>query len=285
MYKSFWALTEKIAIHETAFVTSAFRASNRTLSKDPYAQLWPTEKTTVHAQHYASSVSDYEPFAHCLRNRFFFEILNNLVTKNKIEILINFGCGFSMYPFLLPKKLVHIEIDKSNVIDYKKGKIQSFQSNGFIPLREVHYIAADFNRDGEAELLSEIKKIKNGRPSFILIEGVLFFISGGDSKRLFSLFDKIQGTNEFIGSVSFRKSLEETEVFKKMIRFIEGNLDKNAQFGYQTVDDDFYQNLEHYSLIDHQDTLKLSETYAPDKSIITDEVLNEHMYVLKKQKK
>lgn len=275
-------MKEKIAIHETAFVTSAFRASNEALSKDTYAKLWPTDKTEEHAQRYANSVSKYEPFAHCLRNRFFLETMNKLIAADKIGVLINFGCGFSMYPFLLDENLLHIEIDKPDIIDYKKQKIESFVKDGTLPHREIHYISTDFNHDKEIALLSEIKRIKKGRPSFILIEGVLFFIGRGDAERLFNLFEKIQDANEFIGSVSFRKSLEGTKVFKKMISFIEGNLDKNEKFNCQTVDDKFYRNLGRYNLINHCDTLNLAKTYAPDKSLVIDEVLNEHMYILEK---
>jgi len=273
---------EKIAIHETAFVTSAFRAGNENLSRDMYAKLWPNKKTDEHAARYTNAVSKYEPFAHCLRNRYFFEEIKKLFFAKKIEVLINFGCGFSMYPFLLNEGIVHIEIDMPDVVAYKKNKVQEWQLNGKLPQREIHYIASDFNDEDFADLLLKVKSIKKGRPSFILIEGVLFFIGGSDTHRLFFLFDAIQEEGEFIGSVSFRKALEKTEVFQKLINFVEGNLEKNRQFNFQTINDEYYRNLDNYELTDHQDTLGLAAAYAPEITPNREDVLVEHMYILKK---
>ncbi|MBT8184874.1 MAG: class I SAM-dependent methyltransferase [Eudoraea sp.] len=280
MYK----VKEKIAIHETAFVTSAFRASDTDLSKDSYARLWPNSKTTKHAHLYAEKVSEYEPFAHCLRNRYFFETLKRLSGNHKIEYLINFGCGFSMYPFMLPKGLKHIEIDKSDVIAYKKDQIGEWVRNNKLPFREVQYIASDFNNVYLEDLLAEIKTILKGATSFILIEGVLFFLGADDTARLFDIFNAIQRPGDYIGSVSFTPQLEKTKVFQKLISYVESNLDKNEQFDYQTIGHDYYTSMEHYELIDHQDTINLAKFFAQNKPIEPKKVLNEHMYLLKKIK-
>lgn len=277
-------MSKKIAIHETAFVTSAFRAADKDLSKDMYAHLWPGEITEKHAEDYAGKVSEHEPFAHCLRNRYFFETLQDLVAINEIEYLINFGCGFSMYPFILSKNLKHIEVDKSDVIAFKKDRISNWMTQEILPYREIHYIAADFNNENFDELRTKITTILKGASSFILIEGVLFFLGKDDTLRLFNLFNSIQQPNDYIGSVSFRPRLEQTMVFQKLISFVEGNLDKNAQFNYQTIPDEYYSTLENYSLTDHQHTLNLARKYAPDTNIEPSEVLNEHMYILKKRK-
>lgn len=111
-------MDENIEIFETAFVTADFRAHDTSLSKDIYAHLWSTKRTKEYKNEYVNSVSKYEPLAHCLRNRFFLDKIKILHTKKDIEILINFGCGFSMYPFLLPKNLLHIEIDMPNSISF-----------------------------------------------------------------------------------------------------------------------------------------------------------------------
>ena len=273
----------KITIHETAFVTSVFRASDETVSKDVYAKFWPSKKTTKHAERYTKNVSVYEPLAHCLRNRYFLEKIAELHTMNKIKILINFGCGFSMYPFLLDKHLHHNEIDQQDVIAYKSKNIAFWQSIGKLPKRNIQYIVSNFNNDNFESLLLRIESIKKDRPSFILIEGVLFFLGKNNTDRLFKLFDALQGSNEYIGSVSFQESLKATPVFQKMIDFVEKNLEKNQQFHYQMIDDSYYEQLINYRLIDHQNTLSMASTYAPDKVIEKDKILNEHSYLLKKK--
>jgi hypothetical protein len=115
-----------------------------------------------------------------------------------------------------------------------------------------------------------------------LIEGVLFFIGKNTTDRLFKLFSDLQRPNEFIGSVSFQPALEKAEVFGKLVSFVEENLDKNLQFNYQTLDDRYYENLKSYQLLDQQDTLSMGRTFAPNMFIEPGEVLNEHVYLLKK---
>jgi hypothetical protein len=67
-----------------------------------------------------------------------------------------------------------------------------------------------------------------------------------------------------------------------LIRYIEDNLEKNQHFEYQTLENSYYEQLTGYQLADHQDTIALSEFYAPEKPVEREELLNEHMYILKK---
>lgn len=255
--------------------------SDVALSKDRYAHLWTKSSIEAHANRYSTAVSSYEPYAHCLRNRYFYDTLNKLIAHNNIEVLINFGCGFSMYPYLLDNSLHYIEIDKPDVVAHKKEMTTNWEMAGKIPQRKISYVEADFNQVSQDKLYKEVLALKNDRKSFILLEGVLFFLGREDTLRLFKLFRKLQGPGEYLASVSFIPQLEEQLVFKKLIEYVEGNLEKNERFQYQTVPDDFYSSLEGYELIDHQDTFSLSALYMPKHDIPKEEVLNEHMYLLK----
>lgn len=266
-----------IEIHETAFVTSNYRSGDTELSKDIFASLWYNDKTDTWIEDYLNSVSKEEPYTHCLRNRFFYEKIKN----SKVEVVINFGCGFSMYPFLLAENLIHIEIDKPDIIAYKKDAIENWTLGGQLPERNIHYIGTDFTKDYELELFEQISTIKQGKPSFILIEGVLFFLSANETLKLFDLFHKIQGKDELIGCVSFQDTMEQTPVFKKLITFFKEKVVLNDHFEYQTINNQFYESLSDYQLIDQQDYYSLTEKYAPTK-VFTDDVLNESLYVLKK---
>ena len=93
--------SKKIQIQDTAFVTSSMRATDEALSKDCYAKLWETEQSKMWMQAYANTVSHLEPVSHCLRNRFFYETISALASNGEIEVLLNLGCGFSMYPYIL----------------------------------------------------------------------------------------------------------------------------------------------------------------------------------------
>lgn len=276
-------MEKNIKIHETAFVTSSFRASNPLVSKDTFAHLWANEKTDEHAQQYTQEVSAYEPLAHCLRNRYFYETITSLYQQNKIALVINFGAGFSMYPFLLNEQLAHIEIDQTDVIAYKQERIAAWVEEGKLPYRKIDYICANFNESDNASLLEKIKLLKAERPSLILIEGVLFFINSEDTDRLFQLFGSIQNKGEYVGSVSFKKELEHTLGFKRMTAFIEKNLEANQKFEYQTIDDHFYTHNAKYSLVEHLDHHLLQKKYGTAMKFNKDLLLNEQMYLLKKK--
>lgn len=195
---------------------------------------------------------------------------------------MNFGCGFSMYPFTLPPSVLYVEIDTRDVISFKKDKTQQWQAKGVLPRRNIEFVSADFNAVSLEYLFSQLLPLSKDKKIFILIEGVLFFLGKEDTSRLFNLFNRLQKREDFIGSVSFEPSLVKQKVFKKLIDFVEVNLEKNQQFNYQTVPEEFYSSVEGYQLIDHQDTLRLASRYKPDIPISEDEILNEHMYLMQK---
>ncbi len=272
----------KINIHETAFVTASFRAGQKELSKDGFAHLWAGEATDQHASRYLNAVSIHEGTAHCLRNRYFLDFLKLCIERREIDTLVNFGCGFSMYPFLLDPSLLYVEIDTTNVILHKEEMLSQWKREGVLPARDIRFISANFNDPSLDDLYSALRPLVGGRKCFFLLEGVLFFLGHQDTLNLFDLFRRLQGSEDMVGSVSFTPALEEKGVFHKLIEFVEGNLEKNQQFQYQTLTDDFYRNLPSYTLVDHQNTLTLAQRYLPGVCLPEEEVLNEQMYLLRK---
>ena len=271
-----------IQIHETAFVTATYRASNKSLSKDPYSYLWANAKTDQWIKRYTKAVSKEEPYVHCLRNRYFIETITQLIEASRVKALINFGCGFSMYPFILPDGIINIEIDKPEVITYKKKKVENWISKGKLPARNIHYISKNF-KSGISELKKEINFIIQDAPSFILIEGVLFFLNATDTTLLINLFNDIQSKGGYLGSVSFIDSIENTNCFKRLIQFYKKEVIVNSGFEYQTIPSEYYSSLKDYQLIEHEDYVSLSEKFDPKNKIQNgEEILNEHMYLLKK---
>jgi O-methyltransferase involved in polyketide biosynthesis len=272
-----------IKIHETAFVTAAYRASNEELSKDEYSNLWRNPKTDVWVKGFMRKVSIAEPFVHCLRNRFFYESIKRLIKDNEIEVLINFGCGFSMYPFLFDEKLTNIEIDQRELIDYKKEHIRNWTREGKLPKRKIHYISKDFNLE-KNELEEEVKLITKGKPSFVLLEGVIFFLSKASTDELVELIGRIQAKGSYFGSVSFLNDIEDTDCFKKLIKFSEKEVVFNSKFEYLTLPTAYYETLSEYRLIEHEDYVSLSRKYCPEKTIYNGRsILNENMYLLKRE--
>ena len=272
-----------IQIHETAFFTSSFRAFNEALSGDEYAKLWLNPKTDAWIQEYLTEVSSEETYTHCLRNRFFLETIKDLAASKQIEVLINFGSGFSMYPFLLDESLIHIEIDKPEIVNYKASKIEEWQNEKKLPKRDLHFVGVDFSEDYKTKLLEQIQQIKGGKPCFILIEGVLFFLDKAETDGLFSFFNLIQTDGDYVGSASFQDDLKSSTAFKRLLRFLNKKVSKTSESDYLTLQDSYYKSLPNYNLIDHQDYFSLSKTYNNTIHLKPNLILNEHFYVLKKQ--
>ena len=274
-----------IKIHETAFVTATYRASNEELSKDKYSDFWRNPGTDRWIDNYVNKVSLMEPFTHCLRNRYFYETIRRFVEEQQIEVVVNFGCGFSMYPFLFQETLVHVEIDQQDIINYKKNEIQELVNLGQLPKREIHYIAKDFNLQKD-ELESELKSIIKGRRSFVLLEGVIFFLSKTSTEELINLFSRIQAQGSYFGSVSFVDGVENTACFKRLVNFFEKEVRLNSKFEYLTLPTSFYETLPNYELVEHEDYVSLSEKYSPEQRIENgDSILNEHLYLMRRNER
>lgn len=271
--------SQSIEIHETAFLTSTFRSLNEGLSRDIYARLWNNSKTTAWTEKYLRQVCSEEVSAHCLRNRFFLEEVERL----KPEVLINFGCGFSMYPFLLDENVINIEIDKKEVVSYKERRIKEFQAQGKLPNRTIHFVGVDFSKDYVDELLEMIKSIKGNKISFILVEGVLFFLSRKDTEKLFNLFSKIQEKGEYIGSASYQNELKSSEAFKKLLSFCNKEMVKTEASDWQTIEDDFYTKNIDYNLVNHEDYFGLSKKHNNEVMLEKEFILNENFYILKRR--
>ena len=271
-----------ISIHETAFVTSTFRSFDENLSQDNFAKLWQNSKTEQWVEEYLVQVSSEEIYTHCLRNRYFLDRIKDLVNNQEIEVLINFGSGFSMYPFLLNEKLINIEIDKPEIVDYKKVKIRDWQKENVLPKRNLHFIGVDFNENYKEDLLSKIQSIKANRPSFILVEGVLFFLDREETDNLFNFFSIIQKSGDYIGSASFQETIKETQAFKNLLSFFNQKVSKTNENDYQTVQDEYYESKKNYNLIDHQDYFSLSNKYGNNIRQRKELILNENLYLLRK---
>ncbi len=143
-------------------------------------------------------------------------------------------------------------------------------------------MSADFNTEYEEALIKQLKTLTKDKKIFILLEGVLFFISRDDTNKLFSLFGEIQNSGEYVGNVSFQKAIEEKSAFKKLEKFAKERLDFNKKFCYQTVEDSYYENLDNYQVIEHHDTVSLNNKYG-GKELNLNELLDEHMYILKRK--
>ncbi len=270
-------------IQETAFVISTYRSYHEGISKDPYAKLWNNPATDALIPDILKNVSEYEAVLHSIRNRFFYEEMNSFFEAHNGGTLINFGAGFSMYQFLMNKNVSTIEIDKKDIITYKKERIDSWTATGKLPKRDIQYAAVNFTNLSEEEIVVMLTPLIKKKPTFIVLEGVLFFLDQHTTHKLFRVFKNLQNSRDLVGSVSYIPEIENTKVYKRLLYYFDSHNDTNDSFMHQTTPHSFYENIDGYQLKHHTDEFELSKIYAPD-SIIEDKthILNEHMYILRR---
>ncbi|WP_103071942.1 class I SAM-dependent methyltransferase [Aquimarina sediminis] len=268
-------------IHETAFITSMYRSYHEDISKDLYAKLWNNPKTNSLIPSILKNVSKDEAILHSLRNRFFYERVKSFFDKNDGGTFINFGSGFSMYQFQINKNVTTIEIDKKDIINYKKEKIDKWITQGKLPFRKILYTSIDFNILTEREIIKILLPLLQNKPTFILIEGVLFFLNRDTTNKLFRIFRRIQSPGDLVGSVSYLPEIETTEVYQRLLRYFNANNDVGDSFNHQTIPTSYYQNTEGYLLKEHIDEFQLSQIYTSNSAITSkSSILNENMYLL-----
>lgn len=275
---------KNIQIHETAFMTSMFRGMNESLSKDVYSKLWNTTKTKVWVDDYLKEVSSEEINTHCVRNRFFLDKVKQLCKENDVKILINFGAGFSMYPFLLDASIEHIEIDKPEIVDFKNFQLNKWINAGKLPKRIIDFIGVDFSTDYEEGLLTKIQALKQHKKSFILVEGVLFFLSNNETNKLFNFFEKLQNEGDYIGSVSYQHDIKESKAFNKLLNFFNSRISKTSKDNYLTIDNSYYTQQPKYKVLMHEDYFSFSKKIANKVKLEATDILNENFYLLQKTK-
>jgi len=270
-------------IHETAFIISTYRSYYENISKDSFAKLWNNADTDKLIPEILNDVSKHEALMHSIRNRFFYEEMNNFFIKNKGGTLLNFGSGFSMYQFSFSNSVTTIEIDKKEIVEYKKEKIDLWMQEGLLPHRDTQYLSIDFNTSSTAQMTTAISDILSKKPIFILIEGVLFFLDRTITNTLFEVFDRIQNPADQLGVVTYLPEIEKTAVYKRLLNYFDSNNITNDSFKHQTIPHSYFQDMDNYRIKEKTDEFELAQVYAPNHNIkIEEELLNETLYVLEK---
>ncbi|MFC5044510.1 class I SAM-dependent methyltransferase [Aquimarina hainanensis] len=271
-------------VHETAFIVSTYRSLHETISKDPYARLWNNDKTNSLLPEIFQQISSKEAILHAIRNRFFLEELTAFFKHHPTGTLINFGAGFSMYQFILPAHIHTIEIDKQPIIEYKKSQIGQWIKDGTLPPRVIDYHAVDFATNTTKEIVAKIAPYIQHTPTFVLLEGVLFFLDTTTTNKLFEVFSLLQKPGDQIGSVSYQPEVASTEVYNRLLHYFDRNNQTNELFAHQTIPSSFYHSINGYTVEKEIDEFTLAATYAPEENILIKEaILNESLYILKRR--
>jgi O-methyltransferase involved in polyketide biosynthesis len=180
-------------ISESAFLVNESRARRVKLSKDRFASLWVDDSTRRLWEAFTSEVYPHDAVELGLRNRFFLERLSSFVESSPEPAFVNIGAGFTSYPFLLKRPIACMEVDYPHVIEFKDSRVKRWTSEGLLPARDVKYVPCDLTVGADRKKLAlALEETISDRPSFLLMEGLTYYLSKGLFEELLEIFRGVQ---------------------------------------------------------------------------------------------
>lgn len=270
-------------ISESAFLVNESRARNVALSRDRFAHLWVTEGTRALWEAFSRDVYPHDAIELGVRNRFFLESLSAFVGANPGAVFVNMGAGFTSYPYLIDEPFRSIEVDFGHVIDYKRAKVQAWQSKGLMPERPLEYIAADLQSDAGILRLQEAldRRLKRSR-SFILMEGLTYYLSREELVRLLELYKSLQQEGSIVAFDFWTPDTRTHPTFARLRTFFQDRFG-HAETQYNLFELDFVRSIPGYELTAHTDVQTLEGEYLGTRVLAEyDEILPEHYILLKR---
>lgn len=269
-------------VHDSAFIVNAFRARFPQVSADHHATLWLCERHEHWATHYAQHVGPSEVLVHALRHRFFLERLQAFLAATPEAALINIGAGFTNYPYLIQPDIPCCEVDTAFTVAFKQQKLAEFEAQGLLPARPITFLPLDDLNDLAqlSGLLARLWTWLEGRPSFVLLEGVLFYLHLSTIESLLAGLASIQGEGGIVATTSFRPEECQKEMFHRLVSYCTTDY-QQAHFSPTTVPTSFYRRQQGYAVLDHRSCFDLQRLYAPQEPLgAAEDVLEEDLYLL-----
>lgn len=272
-------------ISESAFLVNESRSRRVDISKDIYSHLWTTNSTSKLWNDFSSQVYPYDDIEISLRNRFFLENLKSFIEKTNNPVFVNIASGFTFYPFLIRNPCKCVEIDLKNVIDFKQEKIKIWIGKSILPQCNITFLPLDINKKVDIERFKNksISLFKNN-PSFILLEGITYFLTKEALNNLFSMISKVQLPGSILAFDFWKPTNSNHPVFTRLSQFF------NKRFGfketnYNFLDLDFINNIAGYKTVELTNIQEVEKRFTKDNYLDDyDKILPEYYAVLKLEK-
>lgn len=268
-------------ISETAFLVNESRARNTELSHDWYAHLWVTDATKKLWREFSREVYPLDDIELSVRNRFFLECLETALTRDPQTVFVNFGAGFTSYPFLTVRPCECIEVDFAHVCDFKQRKITEWRRAGVIPERDVEFIAADLGDEADVERLGDVlSRSLSDRHSVATLEGISYYLDMDSLVGLFAMLRALQRPGSVISLDFWTPDDASGPVHTRLKQFF------SKRFGiekasYNIFDIDFLRSVDGYEVSEVTDVQELERVYAGTSHLADpDKIIPEHYAVL-----
>lgn len=243
------------------------------ICKDAIAQYWIPENKRASVetlwQKYSDKVYPYDHLELGIRTNYFLELLKNEVLKYPNLIFINIGAGFTSYQYLIEHNITTIELDSKDIINAKKNRVESLVARGEIKKKLTHYIECDLSVDEDRlKAFEKINAIVADSPTFILCEGLFYYLSISNVEELIKDINQIQKTKNALAFDYWTPSLKNKVFYQSMIDFYK------VEMGVQEQGITLF-HIDDLNLIDYT-IEERTDVYEQEKKVINEFILNEN---------
>lgn len=271
-------------ISASAFLVNESRARNVSLSHDRYARLWVTDETRRLWEDFTREVYPHDAVELSLRNRFFLERLNGAISTGRVSAFINIAAGFTSYPFLINQPVPCFEVDFPHVVDHKRQAIGRWQAEGVLPDRPVEFIAADLNDPKQLVTLQrELVLRLGGVPSFLLMEGLVYYLEPEVLERLYEAWTGLQVPGSVLAFDFWKPDVAEHPVTCRFARFCAERFG-HARERYNLFDETSIAAVTGYDIVELTDVQELEQVFAGSSDLADYRtILPEHYALLQRR--
>jgi O-methyltransferase involved in polyketide biosynthesis len=271
-------------ISESAFLVNESRARNVALSQDRFASLWVSDSTRELWEDFTRTVYPYDDIELGVRNRYFLERLNDQINSGQISTFVNIGAGFTSYPFLINNPCRCVEVDFDHILRYKQKKISSWQNAGKMPERPIIYISADLSDSADVQSLeSKLGSILSGASSFILLEGITYYLKTDDLQSLLGLFSDLQPPGSVLAFDFWKPDFTDHPVTARFKKFFADRFG-HAEIDYNLFDEDFVRSRPGYEVLEITNVQEQERALSGTNILADyDQILPEYYALLRKQ--
>ena len=247
----------------TAFVVNYSRSRMENVSKDRYAHLWVTRESIELWNDLAKHVYPNDDLNVSLRNRFYLERLLHFMQQHARPVFVNIASGFANYPFLVEGNCSFYEFDLPNITEFKKCTVAQWMKERKLPERTIHYLPIDLNDGLQRRKMKEtLHKAIGNNPSFVILEGVTYYLGKDVLWDIFSLLSDVQNKGSMVAFDYWKPNAMDYPV---MVRLKE-HLDKKFGYsnrGWDLFDESFIREIRGFTKIESTDIAALEVKYSP----------------------
>lgn len=162
-------------------------------------------------------------------------------------------------------------------------KLAEFVALGLLPARPITFLSLNDLNDPDqlSGLLARLRTWLEGRPSFMLLDGVLFDLNLSRIENLLAGLASIQGGGDIVATTSFRPEECQKAMFQRLVSYCTTD-DQQAHVSPTTLPNRFYQQQHDYAVLVHRHCFDLQSTYAPQEPLGTESDVLEDFYVMQR---